>query len=89
MVFHSKAAERPKSYIESSVKVPQPRKKSGSMEMLTTGGRNSRADENFNFVQEEIAPGKEFEIIANFHPGANEFNVMLAGIIVEGYVADL
>lgn len=52
VVFNSKAINKLKSPI-------QPRKSSASHEEISTGGRHSRSDTNYNFVHEEIVPGKE------------------------------
>lgn len=60
VVFHSKSKQRPKSAHENVEKYPQMRKTSMSSEMLATGGNNGNADENLNFIKEEIAPGMKF-----------------------------
>jgi hypothetical protein len=68
VIFHSKPGERPKSSVDRNFSPeirPMPRKISMSNEMMR--GRNG-ADENDNldFIQEEIAPGKKNILVRMF-----------------------
>lgn len=90
VVFHSKANERPKSWMGNSEKPPLPFiKTSRSNDMLSTGGRNGNSDENDNlaFIREEIAPGMDVDKVSVAIIKFNYFNQL--GIMAEGYVADL
>jgi hypothetical protein len=61
VVFHYKSF---KSAFESSEKNPQMQKSSIPNEMFSTGGKNGKgnADENLNFIKEEIIPGMTFSL---------------------------
>lgn len=90
VVFHSKSKDRPKSAIsENSDKYPQMRKTSMSTEMLSTGGKNGKADQNFNFVKEEIVPGRIKNILEVLKHQLKFLFLFFSGIVVEGDVFDL
>jgi hypothetical protein len=86
VVYHSKNDVRHNSNEGRNLKSPSSRKSSVSNERTRSRNGNDEND-NMDFIQEEIAPGKKMMKIIKL----KYFNWLISstGIVIEGYVADL